>query len=135
MQELRPGRLGEVGVPPDCHARQGSGWESWVGAAVQQVRRNRCRSGTCSAVAPGVKVNLKPSPSRLSKQKQRPAQLMNIHYPRNPIPAPLHPPRSQGPPGTAWPGGGNPKGNRGGENRGASRLILPLSGACLHPQP
>lgn len=44
MQELRPGRLGEVGVPPDCHARQGSGWESWVGAAVQQVRRNRCRS-------------------------------------------------------------------------------------------
>lgn len=24
---------------------------------------------------------------------------MNIHHPRNPIPVPLHPPRSQGPPG------------------------------------
>lgn len=38
---------------------------------------------------------------------------MNIHYPRNPIPAPLHPPRRQGPPGTAWPGRGNPKGSQG----------------------
>lgn len=50
MQELRPGRLGEVGMPPDCRARQGSVWESWVGAAVQQVRREGCPSSSPSRV-------------------------------------------------------------------------------------
>lgn len=47
-------------------------------------------------------MNLKPSPSQLSKQKQRLAWLMNIHHPRNPTPAPprTHPEARvlQGPP-------------------------------------
>ena len=50
-------------------------------------------------------MNLKPSPSRLSKQKQRLAWLMNIHHPRNPTPATPPTPRThpearvlQGPP-------------------------------------
>lgn len=59
-------------MPPGCHARQGSGQKSWVGAVHGRCKRNRCKSGTCPTAAPGVKVNLKPSPSRLSKQKQRP---------------------------------------------------------------
>lgn len=36
------------GLPRQAKAQSGRGW---VGAAVQQVRRNRCRSPTCSAVA------------------------------------------------------------------------------------
>ena len=98
---------GASGLPRQARLRLGElGRSSCAAGAEKQVQ-----DGTCSAVAPGVKVNLKPSPSRLSKQRL--AQLMNIHYPRNPIPAPLHPPRRQGPPRTAWPGRRNPKGSQG----------------------
>ena len=120
---------GASGLPRQARLRLGElGSSSCAAGAEKQVQ-----DGTCSAVAPGVKVNLKPSPSRLSKQ--RPAQLMNIHYPRNPIPAPLHPPRRQGPPGTAWPGRGNPKGSQGwGEPGSLSPHSATLRG-LFAPQP
>lgn len=45
-------------------------------------------------------MNLKPGPSQLSKQKQRLAQADEYSSPQKSNPTvPLHPPRSQGPPG------------------------------------
>lgn len=61
------------------------------------ARETGAGAGTCSTAAPGVKVNLKPSPSRLSKQKQRPDRADEYSLPQksNPsAPAPTQKPGS-----------------------------------------
>lgn len=81
-------------VPRQARLRRGDlGGSSCAAGA----RETGAAAGTCPTAAPGVKVNLKPSPSRLSKQKQRPdlADEYSLAQKSNPsAPAPTQKPGS-----------------------------------------
>lgn len=57
---------------------------------------------------------------------------MNIHHPRNPIPVPLHLPRSQGPPGITKPEDGIPRDVWDWGARGPLSSVFQLFSVWLH---
>lgn len=61
-------------MPPGCRTGQAQPGEVGRSSCRSGAKETGAGAGTCSTAAPRVKVNLKPGPSRLSKQKQRLAQ-------------------------------------------------------------
>lgn len=105
-----------------------SRWPDSVGRGGSEQLQGRCKRQVqkqvpaCCAAAPGVKVNLKPGPSQLSKQKQRLAQADEYSSPQKSNPSA---PASTQKPGSSWDhqaGERNPKGRMGLGRTGASLL-------------
>lgn len=112
---LRPGELGR---------------SSWTAGA----RETGAGAGTCSAAAPGVKVNLKPSPSRLSKQKQRPDRADEYSLPQKSNPSAPAPTQKPGSSGDHLSRKRKPQGKSGaGGTREPLSSVSPLPWAWSHP--
>ena len=98
------------------------------------ARETGAGAGTCSAAAPGVKVNLKPSPSRLSKQKQRPDQADEYSLPQKSNPSAPAPTQKSGSSGDRLGRKRKPQGKSGaGGTREPLSSVSPPSWAWLHP--